>query len=239
MSSRVAWILLGLWPVSGLLLSYVMRRRGHDLLSWGVLGAIFGPLTLALAIDHVRLERSTRGSVLRPGTAGPGPVSMLIGVDGSAVSDAAARRALHLFGPRVGRVTLARVLDFETGGRHGSAATARKRSRIEADLASEVETIGAPGAEALLLVGRPDEALTAAAVAGGFDLVVVATRSRSASRALLGSTATGLLRSCPVPVCVVGSAGTTPDGFPERVPGVRGRRPPAAGRRPISSSGVR
>jgi len=204
MSTRVAWTVLALWPVTGLLVSYVMRRRGHELFSWGVLGVVFGPLTIVLAVDHARAERTAEPRVLREGRPGAGPVSILIGVDGSAEADAAARTALYLFGPRAGRVTVARALDYETVSEFASVETARERERIEADFAAEVQDVAGPDAEAHVLVGNPAEALIDAATRGEFDLVVVAPRGRSASRALLGSTAAHLVRACPVPVLVVG-----------------------------------
>ena len=52
MSTTQIFLLIAIvWITTGLAVTFVMGRRGHDLFNWGVLGAVFGPLVLFLAVD--------------------------------------------------------------------------------------------------------------------------------------------------------------------------------------------
>ena len=92
-----------------------MTRRGHDPWSWGVLGALLGPLVIPLALAAIRRERETSTVVAswHAGQVGPGPISVLVGVDGSVEAEAAACRVVELFGPRLRHLMLAAVIDFD------------------------------------------------------------------------------------------------------------------------------
>ena len=57
--------------------------------------------------------------------------------------------------------------------------------------------------DCVLLTGEPSQALREHAGKEGFDLIVVGSRGRGASRALLGSVATRLAGSGSVPVLIV------------------------------------
>jgi universal stress protein E len=70
------------------------------------------------------------------------------------------------------------------------------------ELAAEIKKRGVT-IETEVLIGIPYESLSEAVKAKEFDLVVVGTRGMSAiKRVLVGSTATRLARTCPVPVWV-------------------------------------
>ena len=47
MSYTTLFLVVGIgWLVTGLVLSLIMGRRGHDAFSWLLLGSLFGPLAL-------------------------------------------------------------------------------------------------------------------------------------------------------------------------------------------------
>ena len=84
------------WLSTGLTLSLVMGRRGHDALAWLVLGTLFGPLGAIFAVE-ARSDELTRPEMVAPAqSSGPGPVDVLVGVDGSPESIAALRAAVEL-----------------------------------------------------------------------------------------------------------------------------------------------
>ena len=132
-------------------------------------------------------------SVPGPGT---GPVDVLVGIDGSPESETALRTAVEILGPRIGRLTLAGVTDFDYGSSQAQADTKRALERLRAMAASA--SISAPGV--VILSGRPADALSEHALRDGYQLLVVGRRGRGA-RAILGSTAEKLA-SAPIPVLV-------------------------------------
>jgi nucleotide-binding universal stress UspA family protein len=192
-------IALAVWLAIGVTLAVVMGRRGHGAFQWLILGSVLGPLALPLAWARVRDEALARPHELAIGVPGPGTVDVLVGLDGSAESETALTCALELLGTRIGRLTLARVTEFDD-----TSAQARKdaqtaldsiqRSAVSANLSN-------PGM--IILSGRPADALTKEAREGGYELVVIGRRGRGASKALLGSTASRLASGIHVPVLMV------------------------------------
>jgi nucleotide-binding universal stress UspA family protein len=80
------------------------------------------------------------------------------------------------------------------------------RERAEEKLEPLVERARAEGvsAEALVLTGAPDEAITEAAALHGADLVIVGTHGRKGvSKFFLGSVASRVISSAPCPVLTV------------------------------------
>lgn len=201
-ATRFMFVVAVLWAGIGLVGSLVMRRRGHDMFTWGALGAVFGPLVLPLAIDRARQARRAEASRLRPGVPGSGEIDVLVGIDGSAESKAALRAALAVVGPRLGRLAVATVVDYDRalGGR------AKVESEVRADL--ERLTASVPGCvpEIALLTGPPADVLAAYAADHGFGLLAVGSRGRDASKALLGSVASRLVRRAKIPVLIAGGA---------------------------------
>lgn len=202
MATRWALTILVAWPIIGLVTAYVMRRRGHDFFSWGVLGLFFGPLTVVVAFDVARREAVVQPRSVSTGRRGPGPLAVLVGVDGSPESEDAVDRVRTLFDERIGRLTLARVVDFESAS-EGAAPEARHvREQAEHDLAIRAALLAPLEPDTVLLVGEPASALAEEAQRGGYDVLVVGRRGRGLSKALLGSTASRLVREAPVPVLI-------------------------------------
>ncbi|MEM9035900.1 MAG: universal stress protein [Actinomycetota bacterium] len=212
----MAWFAVGvlLWMVVGLGVAVWQRRRGHHLLTWMVLGLVFGPLAAVLAVDAERglgdAQRVAGGSDERVG-----PVDVLIGVDGSERAVAAARSALALFGDRIGRVLLVRVIDRET-----AIDPQLGRSRAVEDLERDLQALAVPGASSVVVPGRADKILSELAVAQGYDVVVVGAKGAGMSERFLGGVARRLVADSAVPVLIGGHPAAT---RAEASPGVAGR----------------
>ncbi|MEX0755365.1 MAG: universal stress protein [Actinomycetota bacterium] len=204
MSTTQIFLLIAVvWVAIGSIVTFVMGRRGHDLFNWGVLGAVFGPLVIFLALDAARHEpEATAPRQVRVGTPGPGPVQVLVGIDGSAESTAAMSHAIDLLGDRIGQLTLAAVID------HDAARTARPWGAA-ADAERALETCAASvvawDPETVVLAGAPGAALLQHATDKDYDLLVVGSRGHGASKAVLGSVASRLVRAPGLPVLIAGS----------------------------------
>lgn len=109
--------------------------------------------------------------------------------------------AVRLLGPRVRRLTLARVVDYD------AALDPRdrdvEREAIEA-LATRAAAMCECRPETVMLAGRPAATLARYAKEEAFDLLVVGKRGRGASKALLGSVASRLAGNREVPVPIAG-----------------------------------
>lgn len=193
------------WCAIGIVVSIWMRRRGHAFFMWLYLGVVLGPLVLPLALEAIASERVVSNTALHASPSDGGKVAVLIGVDGSSESVAAARAAVDLLADRIGRVTLAAVVDYDSAGYTASES----RRDAEAHLDSAARAIAFENPERAILVGSAADALERAAREDGFDLLVVGHRGRGASRALLGSVASRLA-ACPTVPILIG--GTPTDG---------------------------
>ena len=194
----VVVVMAAVWLSVGLTLSLVMGRRGHDAFGWLILGTLFGPLGAIFAVEARGEERARPEMVSAPQSHGAGPVDVLAGVDGSLESAVALAAATALLGPRLGRLTLATVIPYDSG-------FARERTAR-----AELEKLGATvesGSELELLHGRAGPALLEYAAGGDYDLLVIGTRGAGASKALLGSTAVDIAESAKLPVLLMGSDG--------------------------------
>jgi nucleotide-binding universal stress UspA family protein len=191
------------WLAIGIIASIGMRRRGHAFFTWWYLGAVLGPLAVPLAIDAIFRERSLAVTTVSAASKHAGGIAVLAGIDGSAASLAAARAAVALLGDRVERLTLAAVVDYDAV----SGGPADRRAQAEGELARAAEALSGVPSERVILVGAPADALASASREGGFDLLVVGSRGRGASRALLGSVASHLARGIGIPVLL----GDAPD----------------------------
>jgi nucleotide-binding universal stress UspA family protein len=187
------------WLAIGLTLSLVMGRRGHDAFTWLVLGTLFGPLGAIFAVmagdEQLRPEL-----VAQRRSSGPGPVDVLVGIDGSPESRAALLAAVELLGARLGRLTLATVIPYDCG-------VDRQRT-ARAALEQQAEALGV-GPRLEVLHGRPAPVLLERATEDGYDLLVIGTRGAGASKALLGSTAIDLAERAKVPVLLMGDGGSS------------------------------
>jgi nucleotide-binding universal stress UspA family protein len=185
------------WVSIGLTLSLVMGRRGHDAFSWLILGTLFGPLGAIFAVEARGDERIRPEMLAAARSSGPGPVDVLAGVDGSPESTSALRSVVELLGPRLGRLTLAMVIPYDSG--FDLRRTARSTLEQQAELVG-----GGPQLE--LLHGRPAPVLLEWAMNGDYDLLVLGTRGAGMTKALLGSTAADVSEGAKIPVLLMGNS---------------------------------
>ena len=196
-------VIAALWVAIGVTASLVMGRRGHSSFTWLVLGAVLGPLVIPIGMSAVRAESRhprAQARLTQEGERGPGRVDVLVGIDGSVQSAAALRAAVDLFADRIGRITLAGVIDYDSAISGRPWGTERLAIDELERLAAMVED---PKPSTALLVGDPAAALAKHAAEDGYELLVVGRRGHGASKALLGSTAMKLGRGTDVPVLVV------------------------------------
>lgn len=77
------------WVAIGVVVGIVMGRRGYHSPTWILVGAVFGPLTIPLTTHAVRdARRWSRPRTLFAGSVGTGTVDVLVGIHGSAGSEA-------------------------------------------------------------------------------------------------------------------------------------------------------
>jgi nucleotide-binding universal stress UspA family protein len=164
-------ILLVVWVTIGVVASIFMGRRGHNPFAWLVLGAILGPLVIPLGAVAVRQERMLQRRQLASGTSAGGTVDVLVGIDGSPEAQAALRAATRLFGRVIGRLALATVEDFDGAGSRTPLHTERRAAQSLERAAASVET---QRPSAVILTGRPADALARYAAEEGYELIVSA-----------------------------------------------------------------
>ena len=201
-------LLLATFVCIGFVLAVVMGRLGHSPFSWGVLGLVLGPIALVLALSAVRNERPSWSRLVASGDPGSGPVDVLVGIDGSPESAAAATAAVDLLGGRLGRLILVAVTEIDD-----SMAGRQEQTRLHDELEQRAKelrerqpgrTEEAIAPELVLRSGQPAATLDRMAAEGGYDLVVVGARGAGLSSVLLGSVATTLAARASMPVLVVG-----------------------------------
>lgn len=159
------------------------------------MAAVLGPLILPVAVTFVVRPPSREPQFLRTGHRGGGSVDVLVGVDGSPESAAAVSRAVALFGPAAGRITLARVIPVD--------ATPETEQTAEAELDAACAAHPELDAATVVLRGEPIAALRDYLRRLGYEVLVVGTRGTGRSTAVLGSVATGLARGAGIPVLLV------------------------------------
>lgn len=204
MSTRFLIFVALTWAIIGLIVAFVMRRRGHDFSVWLVLGVALGPLVVPLAIERARYHKARE---YRPRASSTPPhvgFDLLAAVDGSDEAFRAIHTALKLFGGRVSSVTVATVLDFDsessTSGLEAQSAAKEMLDEIAGRL--EYDPVGTR-----ILFGRPADSLSEFARASGMELIIVGAKGHGATEALFGSVTSRLVGSSEVPV-FVGPAGS-------------------------------
>jgi nucleotide-binding universal stress UspA family protein len=183
------------WMAIGGALGVLMGRRGFDAYGWFVLGVVLGPLALILAVYVVLTEEPAEPEVLVEPPRLGGPVDVIVGSDGSPESRAALRAAIDLFGPRLGRLTLARAVPHNVGWELERSA----RAELRADADALPQEIGLQ-----VVHGRPDIALTELARTAQYDVIAIGTRGSGLTKQVLGSVAVQLARQSAFPVLLVG-----------------------------------
>lgn len=195
-------VVLVLWAASGVGTAIWLRRRGHDFVSWAAMGCVLGPFLVPLARIRAREER-VDARVTSLGVPMPGDLSVLVGVDGSPESLHALEQAVALFGDRLGQLTVATVVDFETANEiKVDVLPSAERDRVVDVLQTAVKRVAPLEPETLILSGRPHVALAAAA-SDGYDVLVIGPRGHGRAEAMFGSAATALSRGTGVPVLIV------------------------------------
>ncbi len=176
----------GAWVTAGLLTAVALSRHGHDLRSTGALGFVFGPLFIPFARALRRDEERAEPVLVAPGRTREGPVNVLVNLQCPPAGAASVLPVLHLLGHRLGRVTLVRVLDFE------SMNDEEERASAALELSCASLFLGEYEPSLVLLPGHPLHAPEKHAVAEGFHAVIVVDDSqRAAPRKRLGSSDAG------------------------------------------------
>lgn len=185
------------WLVIGLVIAVVMRRRGHDFWIWLALGCVLGLLAIPLAVERARfhpIEHEEPAPIRHPGR-----LDILAGVDGSPEAIAAVIAALSLFGDRVTSLTLAKVVDYDSGGEYTGSEV---REQAMSDLRDAAEAIQYQKTETRVLYGRPDRALVDHARETNAELIVVGARGHGVTERLFGSVTSRLVGGYGIPVFV-------------------------------------
>lgn len=188
------------WVLLAGAVAVFMGRRGHATFGWAVVIGALGPFGLPLVVAAVRQERETRPHVIQQGAAMPGPVDVLVGVDGSRASELALDLVWSLFGSRLGRLCLATVIDYdqaELGARSAEIDAQARLDRLANRFPAASPTLA-------ILVGKPAGALADFADEQRFDVIAVGARGEGDSPKVLGSVADHLTRESSVPVLLGG-----------------------------------
>lgn len=189
------------WVTAGLLAAVVLKRRGHEFRSAAALGFVFGPLFIPLARQAMRRRRDDTTTVPVPVSAGrarQGPADVLVGLLAPSPCVTSVIPILDTLGDRLGRLTLARVLDFE------SFREDEERTRAALELSCAELFLADYRPSTVLVPGHPRTALVAHAAEAGYDLLIIVRRSRR--RRLSGSAPVLPASSGPVPTLVVADA---------------------------------
>jgi nucleotide-binding universal stress UspA family protein len=197
-ATTVLIIVLG-WALFGVSMALLMGRWGYRPFMWFVLAFVLGPLVLPLAANTNRLDRPRLVARLSTGRDRSGRVDVLAGVDGSTESETAVQSAIDLLGPRVGRLTITTVVDFDTAAMSPQSEEQRLARELLRRASDRIEW----KPEAIVLSGRPAEVLRKFAAVNGYELIVVGRRGHGMSTRLLGSVASELAHGGDVPTLIV------------------------------------
>ncbi len=195
MSTGTFMTIIAAWVLAGIAMSVVLGRRGHDGISWLIVGILLGPLSALLAVDVVRHDEALAVEPVKVGTPPPRSegIRVLVGYDDSPDAHAVIEAVIGLMGQRLQSLTLARVLPFDGGTDEEDDA----RAGLLAEAKEHVDT----PIELEIIRGRPASALVEAAVVGRFDLLAVGAVG-AAHSVLYGSTTHPLSRQRTVPVLI-------------------------------------
>jgi nucleotide-binding universal stress UspA family protein len=195
-------IAFALWGAIGLFIALLMGRRGHHPWTWAVAGVVLGPLVAPVAVSLARNAPKAYSRVLGDPARGPGPVDVLVGIDGSTLAARAARVAVQLLDERIGRLTLVSAVDYETV----SMSPVSTRDVAEEELkrvAAELEPLLGRTPGTALVAGPPVGMLADFAAREGYALIAIGARGTGASRYAFGSVASALARRGSLPTLVV------------------------------------
>lgn len=159
------------WLSTGLVVAYLLHRRGHEFRTMAVLGAVLGPLFIGLAVHYARNRERVAPIPLSTGQRSGGPIDVLVGLDGGQGSPEELRAALRMFEPRLGRVTLARAIDFESADDDDWSDA---KTAAAAELESWANCVSGSQPSTVLIPGPPEHALADYAVRERYDLLILA-----------------------------------------------------------------
>ncbi|MEA1902436.1 MAG: universal stress protein [Actinomycetota bacterium] len=199
MSTRFLIYVALTWAIIGLVVAFLMRRRGHDFSVWLLLGVALGPLSIPLAIERVRCHAAAEHQSRDTPTPPHVGFDLLAGIDGSVDAISAVDIAVALFGGRVSSVTLATVLDWDSEGTHSGQEMQTEAREMLDEAAGQV--LYNP-VDTVVLFGRPDQALKEFARTSGMELIVVGARGHGTSETLFGSITRNLVGGSEIPVFV-------------------------------------
>lgn len=191
------------WVVTATIVAVFMFRRGHSPAKWVIIAFLTGPISIVVAAWARHRSDRIAPKPLVAGTIGPGPLAVLVGIDGSPTAKDALVGALEILGDRVGRLTLAAVIDFDSAAKDQPTPA---RTDAEAALAAAAEVAGPllpVQPHTILLPGAPAVALVEHALSAGDDLIVIGTRGRGDSDWLQGSATRALAEEESVRVMIV------------------------------------
>ena len=193
--STFAWVALGVWLLGGLTGFYYLYRHGHPSPVWLLGGLILGPFALPVFME--RAEKTSH-VLVEHGKVRPSHRKVVVGLDGSAASEHALAVAEKLVEPDTCCLILCEVVDYDTETDPSSERIAEATERLDKVAAG----VSADNVVVDVLAGRPAQALSEAADKHDADIVVVGSRGRGLSKALLGSVSEDLLKICKRPVLV-------------------------------------
>ena len=199
MNTNVLLYVVSIWLAIGLVLAFVMRRRGHDFSVWLVLGAVLGPLAVPLAIERVRFHRASERLWRSTGSPPHRGFDLLAAVDGSVEAVVALETALGLFGDRISSLTLVTVLDYDSQASYTGQEVQTEARQLLDEVAQQLSF---EPVDRQVLFGRPADAIAEFARTSGMELIVVGARGHGASESLFGSVTARLVGSSEVPVFV-------------------------------------
>ena len=168
---------IGAWLLTGVIAVLILRHRGHDTFSWGLLFFVLGPLAIPIAVSADRH---------RPEVDDPRPqrgeFDVLVAHDGTADATSAVTSALEMLNGNVTSVTLAAVVDVEAASTvRGRDTTVHSTEVLEA--AAERLHLACGPANTVVLYGDAPRALAEFASGHGYELIVVAgADNRGAAR---------------------------------------------------------
>ncbi len=189
------------WCLVGLLTGVWMARRGYDPL-WILLAVPLGPLFVPIAVERVRHTPALASSaaLAHPHSADePAGPRVLIGLDGSPVSEQALETVLQVLGSRCALVVLAEVVHYEAAEDEAHTDVEAASRRLD-DAAARVQITGEVRTE--VLAGSPGPALRQFAEQHDFDVLAVGRRGRGLSRRVLGSVSADLVTHSTIAVLV-------------------------------------
>lgn len=197
------WLVIAVvgWLGIGVVLAAALGRRGFDSVSWLLIGIVLGPMAIPIAWNCIRRDETLSPQVLAAPAAARDAtgIDVLVGFDGSPEASGAVNEAIVLFGDRLGRLTLATVVPFDEAPVADDVA--------QTALAAEVAKLTQFAPTLELVHGHPATALAAAALEGGYDVLVVGTTGAGHAH-LFGSAAKELAHHSTVPVLLTGQQAT-------------------------------